>query len=303
MSCGGRKSENANAARISEVAATTGVPVAQARQEFHALIRELKADGMTDQTEIEAQARHLLERRFLTSDEVLDDPEPDYRMRHRPGGPDYGAPLHDVEEMFPDYYDMPGVYRTYDGLEPESQGPILASRGNPDAPVTVYRAVPAGVTQIRPGDWVTTSAGYAAQHNESNLDGRGTVLAVTVRAGDLWSEGNSIHEWGWHPSSVRSPALDQAVTDWYDEGMLDPEWARDSCRVTSETFTRWLTQHRGLAASTVALDRSGVFHQVTVVEGHVVDWTYRQFDEDCPVPVVEPVEEYLTRTGFRRVSG
>lgn len=125
----------------------------------------------------------------------------DYRGRHQPPGRDYGAPMHDVEMMFPNFYERPELYKTYNDSDPESVRPIMSSRGNPDAAVQIHRAVPKGVDTINPGDWVTPSRGYAEFHREANVPD-GHVISREVRAGDLFSEGNSIHEWGWHPEET-----------------------------------------------------------------------------------------------------
>lgn len=122
-----------------------------------------------------------------------------YRAGHQPAGPDYGAPMHDLGDMMPDYYDRPKLYRSYNSFDPESENVILGSRGKPDTPATIYRAVPEGVEAINPGDWVTTSPSYAKQHLTGVLDGKGRILQGSATAGELYSEGNSIHEWGWHP--------------------------------------------------------------------------------------------------------
>jgi hypothetical protein len=70
MSCGGSREHNANAARISEVAAGTPVTVAQARRVFHSLVTDLKAVHASEgpdqqaadpQAWAEAEARRLLE--------------------------------------------------------------------------------------------------------------------------------------------------------------------------------------------------------------------------------------------------
>jgi hypothetical protein len=66
--------------------------------------------------------------------------------------------------------------------------------------VWAYRAIPKDARPgIRPGDWVTTSRAYAREHGEAALNGDYVISSMRVPAGSLWSEGNSIHEWGYHP--------------------------------------------------------------------------------------------------------
>lgn len=129
------------------------------------------------------------------------DPEPDYRMHHR-------APMRDDEEhttvaladignrtvfsadvlQHPDWYDAEHA---------ETIRQIRAAAGHPDARVTVYRAVPAGVGQINRGDWVALSHEYAQRHSY-DLEGPG--VDGTVIASEVFSEGY-LEEWGFDGDS------------------------------------------------------------------------------------------------------
>jgi len=55
--------------------------------------------------------------------------------------------------------------------------------------------------KINRGDWVTTSKSYAKEHGESHLGGKGKykILSAHVPASHLYTDGNSIHEWGYDP--------------------------------------------------------------------------------------------------------
>lgn len=53
---------------------------------------------------------------------------------------------------------------------------------------------------INPQDWVTISRQYAVDHGECCVPGDYTILTKTVKAKHLFTEGNSIHEWGYDPS-------------------------------------------------------------------------------------------------------
>jgi hypothetical protein len=125
----------------------------------------------------------------------------DYRGYHtaprRADG--FGAPATDVEEMMPDFYERPNIYTTgMPTADKESVSALMAIRGKPAKPVTIYRAVPEGVNEINPGDWVTMSPTYAKQHLLSNLEA-GHVISRTIPAGDLWFDGDSINEFGYDP--------------------------------------------------------------------------------------------------------
>ena len=51
--------------------------------------------------------------------------------------------------------------------------------------------------KINNGDWVTINPMYARVHGQSNLNNKFRVLTKTVAAKNLYTDGNSIHEWGY----------------------------------------------------------------------------------------------------------
>jgi hypothetical protein len=53
--------------------------------------------------------------------------------------------------------------------------------------------------ELNAGDWVTTSRAYAQQHGRSTLGGNYKIIKKEVRAKDIYTDGNSIHEWGYDP--------------------------------------------------------------------------------------------------------
>jgi hypothetical protein len=130
----------------------------------------------------------------------------DYRGEHRAPDKSGGAPLHDLSNIYPDdiygpnaaqYY---GHYGQNNPMDVDSIRKIQMMRGKPRRGISIYRAVPKGVKSINPGDWVTISKEYAKEHGESTLDGKYTILHKIVNAGQLYTDGNSIHEWGYDPS-------------------------------------------------------------------------------------------------------
>lgn len=54
---------------------------------------------------------------------------------------------------------------------------------------------------INSGDWVTTVKSYAKDHGESALNGNYEILSKTVKAKDIFTNGDSIFEWGYDPQS------------------------------------------------------------------------------------------------------
>ena len=138
-----------------------------------------------------------------------------YRMQHQPN--EEGAPLFDMTGggFFPDDIYSSNGLRFYGNpkneFDRESYEIIQKVRGNPEAEVTIYRAVPNedSISTINPGDFVTISKKYAELHGESGYgkDGtdKGKILSIKVKAKDLRSEGNDLNEFGYFPKSVQKP--------------------------------------------------------------------------------------------------
>ena len=126
----------------------------------------------------------------------------DYRGQHGAPDKDSGSPLWNVEGAYPkDFYSSQGFsyYRPYEDYDMESYSIIKACYGRRDKQVKVYRAVPKNVSQINVGDWVTISRQYAVDHGESALKGEYKILSKAVPARDLFTSGDSFHEWGYDP--------------------------------------------------------------------------------------------------------
>jgi len=51
--------------------------------------------------------------------------------------------------------------------------------------------------RINNGDWVSINPQYAKEHGEGQFDRNYRVLTKTVSARQLFTDGNSIHEWGY----------------------------------------------------------------------------------------------------------
>jgi ribosomal protein L34E len=160
-----------------------------------------------NQRQYPSGARTALEVKMASDDE-------DYRMQHRPGGPEFGAPLHDLNDeehgIFPhDVYKNPHYYTADYGTgrrgDPEMLRQMQQARGKPDHPVTIYRALPHGHNTIRTGDWVTTSAEYAKSHAaQENPEDDWPVIKATVPAKHVWNNGDDLIEQGYHGPHVQA---------------------------------------------------------------------------------------------------
>jgi hypothetical protein len=131
-----------------------------------------------------------------------------YQGSHKSPSPEFGAPLYDLTgggQMYPaDVYSKQAT-QYYGTGDPKADREAFALaqrvRGNPNAEVTMYRVVPKdeNITNINLGDWVTLSKDYAKNHGESVLDKNYKILSQKVKAKDLWTNADSIHEFGYHP--------------------------------------------------------------------------------------------------------
>jgi hypothetical protein len=62
--------------------------------------------------------------------------------------------------------------------------------------------VPETKYKISAGDWVTICRQYAVDHGHGALNGKFKILTKQVHARDLWTDGNSPHEWGYDPQAA-----------------------------------------------------------------------------------------------------
>ncbi len=113
-------------------------------------------------------------------------------LDENPSGADLSSVMPDVYR--PDAKQFHGTGAPYDD---KALNVIRRMQGKPNAEVTVYRAVPEGVDEINPGDWVTTTREYARDH--IGADEGYKIISKKVKAKELANDGNSIHEFGFDP--------------------------------------------------------------------------------------------------------
>jgi hypothetical protein len=133
----------------------------------------------------------------------------DYRGSHRAPmrSDDVSAPGFDMTTIMPDDIYSAKAAHLYghtggnDPMDKNSVRLIKMMRGKPEMDVMIFRAVPKDVekAEINRGDWVTINKDYAVSHGESVLGGEYKILSKMVKAKDIHTDGNSIHEWGYDP--------------------------------------------------------------------------------------------------------
>jgi hypothetical protein len=129
-----------------------------------------------------------------------------YRMTHTAPNREFGATLDDLTgggQMYPaDVYSPKGYqyYGTGNSFDKKAFDIANRFKGKPDATVEIYRAVPKGVSdEINPGDWVTLTKDYAEEHGQGPLKGDYKIIKKKVKASDIYTNADSIHEWGYDP--------------------------------------------------------------------------------------------------------
>lgn len=124
----------------------------------------------------------------------------DYMMSHRPSETQaYASDISNSGQTMPkDVYEHPEYYfNMNDEASKESYQIIKRIKNNPSAEVTIYRATTGD--KINNGDWITLSKKYAERHNESQLDGKGNIVSMKVKAKDIQFAGDDINEFGYFP--------------------------------------------------------------------------------------------------------
>ena len=150
----------------------------------------------------------------MQAQEFTFEDDEDYRIPHRAPMHDSGSPLYDLTDTYPDdIYGPNGVqyYGTREPWDARSIRVIQLSRNKPNQTIQIFRAVPKEVKSntINPGDWVTASREYATQHGKGL--GKYKLLSKIVPAKTLFTNGDSIHEWGYDPGGAAQPVAEGSV--------------------------------------------------------------------------------------------
>lgn len=173
-------------------------------------LRKMRDEGVSTFPQVEAPAPQA-------SSGLLSD----YVGQHRAPMRDDGAPAFNLAgDIYPDDIYSSKAVQYYgtgsDAMDKQTMGVLQSLRGKPDADVTIYRAVPKGVDNINAGDWVTVNKQYAKDHGEGALGGDFDIIERKVKAKDIFTNGDSIHEFGYDPNT---PA--QEVAGLLSSGRVD----------------------------------------------------------------------------------
>lgn len=175
----------------------------------------------------------------------------EYRGAHTAPDRGYGSPMSAMDEsIYPsDFYSSDGLrlYGTgssYDTISDQKvYNQIVSVRGKPEAKVIVYRGVPNNIqgAVINAGDWVTTDIRYAELHGARMHGDEGfKILRKEVKAGELFTEGNSIYEFGYSPSTDIRETQAGALNNV--DGVLDSVITTlDNSKKISDTNTGFAT--------------------------------------------------------------
>ena len=114
------------------------------------------------------------------------------------------APLWDLTKngVYPkDVYKTLNHYSSGDiNLDNKIYDIILRYKRKPNADIKIYRAIPKEINdKINNEDWVTPLLKYAKEHGIDNLKNNYKIISKTVKVRDLFTDGNSLYEWGYHP--------------------------------------------------------------------------------------------------------
>ena len=127
-----------------------------------------------------------------------------YRYEHKAPNAETGVRLTDADQAFGgdgSLYSPMGVRYYGDGVSYDRKAirAFQNAEKNPEASITVYRAVPSNVrnTQLQNGDWVSTTREYAEEHGAREYDDGYRIIEAQVPAKFLYTDGNSIHELGY----------------------------------------------------------------------------------------------------------
>ena len=177
-----------------------------------------------------------------------------YRGPHKaPGLTGYGTPSFELTPAFPDIYGPEAMQLYGDDTEMSERVLELLRKlaDKPTAKVKVYRAVPQGVEEIHAGDWVTLDREYAEQHGQATLGPDAKIIRKNIHANELFTDGNSLFEWGYAPQVPIDPS---SLSDLVIIGAYQVERG-------AKTFPVWSTLMRQRFGDAIAQNLRTIWKQ------------------------------------------
>lgn len=147
------------------------------------------------------------EKKAALAKAVTTDVDLSYQSGHMaPTAGESNSPIYDMSNNFGnDYLTHPEYYSGFgrnQQIMSEVKHALQQAHGNPNATITIYRALPIEHDTINHGDWVTISKSYAQDHLDANAKGEWHIISKDVPAHTLWTEANDITEWGYDETCV-----------------------------------------------------------------------------------------------------
>lgn len=121
--------------------------------------------------------------------------------------------LDDMRQVFPDIYgnDAANIHGRGTVADEESVRAIQNAMGDPEAEVTIYKAVSPGVDEIRTGDPVTLSIRQADESASNpllkSMGKPGKVISKKVKVRELYSAGDDLNELTFSPIPAKKETL------------------------------------------------------------------------------------------------
>lgn len=168
---------------------------------------------------VKYEKHHYSDKSLNYGTATMKESKDEYQGEHIPADKESGAPLHNLNHngVYPkDVYSHKGFdyyhnYGSEGNMDRESHDKAMRYKDQPDKLVWIHRAVPKDVYDkhlkdgnlmskvFHKGSWVTINKDYAKEHGYGALKGNFKVVRKRVPAKHIYTDGNSIHEWGYHP--------------------------------------------------------------------------------------------------------
>ena len=159
--------------------------------------------------------------------------------------------------------------------------------------------------QINDGDWITINKKYAKEHGESTLQGNYKIVSKSVKANEIFTDGNSIHEWGYSPeitALAQETAYSRKNKPFYSELTRQVE----SLQQPKAPAPQWIATINKLTQKGVKpeeIDWSGIEEWLSAQDGSVSKDAVVSFLRSQEVVIEEVEKGGITRRDLEVVAG